>query len=97
MRTFLAAAMLLATPPAVLGQELGKCAPDSEVTKALGDVKQKLVTIGFISQEAVYALYASPGGDNWTSIIYRADGMMCVVAVGTELSRVIVEPRGEKV
>jgi len=99
MRSFLAAAMLLAASmlsPAS-GQEVGKCAPDEIVAKDLEKAKQKLATIGFVSPEALYAIYASQGGDNWTAVVIRADGQSCIVARGTDLNRVIIEPRGEKV
>ena len=99
MRTFLAAAMLLATSiysPAI-GQEVGKCAPDAVVAKAMQNQKQYLVTFGFMTPEALYALYASQGGDAWTAVVIRADQITCIVAKGTELYPVKIEPRGEKV
>lgn len=99
MRSFLAASLMLATSmlsPAT-GQEVGKCAPDDIVAKDLDKAKQTLATIGFIDSSALYAVYASQGGANWTAVVIRSDRFSCVVARGTDLQRVVIEPRGEKV
>lgn len=99
MRTLLAAVMLLATSmlSTAMAQEVGKCAPDKIVAKELQTHKQFLVTFGFINAQALYALYASKGGSEWTSVIIRADQVTCIIAKGTELYPIHIEPKGDKV
>jgi hypothetical protein len=95
MRTFLAAALLLATP--AVAQEAGQCADGRLAMKELREDGYFPASTGLIDHQSLFSVYATKGGDNWIAVQMRADGKICVITKGTDISRLIIEPRGEKV
>lgn len=96
MRTFLAAAMLLATLSPAMSQAQPKCGPGKELLKTLQDkYKEVGSAIGMINEKQAFLIVASPDGKSWTALVYNTDGTACVVAGGTDLSPVTIKPGGQ--
>lgn len=45
---------------------------------------------GFIDSSSVLAVFATPGGAEWTLAAHRADGLACIISTGTDWFHVSV-------
>lgn len=96
MRSFLAAAMLLATHTPAMPQVQPKCGPGKELLKTLQEkYKETGSAIGMINPQQAFLIVASPDGKTWTALVYNSDGTACFVASGTDLSPVEIKPGGQ--
>ena len=64
----------------------GHCAPAPDVLRQLADTyHEALVWHGAVPEGSYEALLTvSPGGETWTFMILRPDGMVCPLAAGTK-------------
>lgn len=94
MRTFLAAALLLATP--AVAQEAPQCGPAKEAFAALKEkFKETPAVIGAINEQAALVIVTSPDGGTWTALVVRTDGTACLISKGVALSAIGIPPSGQ--
>lgn len=62
--------------------QAAECAKYEEVKISLDNAGEVQIGAGMVSPEALLVLYASAGGETWTLLVVRADGLACVIGSG---------------
>lgn len=80
-RMFIALALITATP--AVAQQQPKCGDGNEIRKVLKDkYNEDEISLGLVDEKTVFSIFVSPGGETWTLLATRADGISCFVGGG---------------
>ena len=81
-RILFAAAVLAATPATAQQQSEVVCAPTDAIREVLKQLKQVEVSGGMVSETAIFSIFASPDGDQWTLVATDTSGKSCILSGG---------------
>ncbi|AZO29329.1 hypothetical protein [Mesorhizobium sp. M1B.F.Ca.ET.045.04.1.1] len=92
MKAGLFLAAFLALSPA--HAEESKCSKWGALKQALADKFHEVqIAAALINDHAMMAVFASPGGETWTTVAVGVDGTACVLTVGTGWA--VIAPPGD--